>query len=88
MLKSRDQFERKHTQHNMIEQTKSRVCLAEKAKSSCPDMVHTCPDGMLSDKRSTEPSTSGRFTLEAEKHREICSNFFFPNVSFRIRMYK
>jgi predicted house-cleaning NTP pyrophosphatase (Maf/HAM1 superfamily) len=56
MPKSRDQSERKHTQHNMIEQTKSVcvcVCLAEKAKSSRPDVVHTRLDGMLSDKRST-----------------------------------
>jgi hypothetical protein len=27
MPKSRDQFERKHTQHNMIEQAKSSVCV-------------------------------------------------------------
>jgi hypothetical protein len=62
MLKSRDQSERKHTQHNMIEQAKSSVCvcLAKKAKSSRLDAVHTRPDGMLSDKRSTKPSTSGR----------------------------
>jgi hypothetical protein len=61
MTKSRDQSERKHTQHNMIEQAKSSVsvCLAEKAKSSRPDVVHTRPNGMLSDKRSTEPSTTG-----------------------------
>jgi hypothetical protein len=77
MSKFRDQSERKHTQHNMIEQAKSSVCLAEKAKSSRPDVVHTRPDGMLSDKRSTEPSTSGRFTLEAEKQREICRTKFF-----------
>jgi len=55
------------------------VCLAEKAKNSRPDMVHTRPDAILSDKRSTEPSVSdartclsGHFTLEAEKHRGIC----------------
>jgi DNA polymerase II large subunit len=76
----------------MIEQAKSSVCvcvcLVEKAKSLRPDVVHTRLDGMLLDKRSIEPSTSGRFTLEAEKHREICRNFFFPNVSFRTRMYK
>jgi hypothetical protein len=62
MPKSRDQSERKHTQHNMIEQAKSSVCvcLEEKGKSSRPDVVHTCPDGMLSNKRSTELSTSGR----------------------------
>jgi hypothetical protein len=52
------------TQHNMIEQAKSSVCvcvcLAEKAKSSSPEVVHTHPDGMLSDKRSTELSTSIR----------------------------
>jgi hypothetical protein len=55
----------------MIEQAKSSVCvcvcvcvcLAEKAKSSRPDMVHTCLDGMLSDRRSTEPSTSRRKNL-------------------------
>jgi len=29
---SREKFERKRTQHNMIEQEKSGVCLAEKAK--------------------------------------------------------
>jgi hypothetical protein len=57
MPKSRDQFERKHTQHNMIEQAKSSVCvcvcvcLAQKAKSSGPDVVHTRPDGMRSIKR-------------------------------------
>jgi hypothetical protein len=59
MPKSREQSERKHIQHNMIEQAKSSVCvcvcLAEKAKRSSLDMIHTCPDGMLSDKRSTEP---------------------------------
>jgi hypothetical protein len=60
MPKSRDQSERKHTQHNMIEQTKKCVCLVEKAKSSCPDEVHTRPDGMLSDMRLTELSASGR----------------------------
>jgi hypothetical protein len=59
---SRDQSERKHTQHNMIEQEKSSVCvcLAEKAKGSRPDMVQTRPNGMLSNKRSTESSTFGR----------------------------
>jgi hypothetical protein len=63
MLKSRDQSERKHTQHNMIEQAKSSVCvcLAKKAKSSRLDAVHTRPDG-----------PSGRFTLKAEKQMEIC----------------
>jgi hypothetical protein len=60
MPKSWDQSERKHTQHNMMEQAKSSVCLAEKAKSSCLDVVHTGPDDMKSDKRSTEPSVSGR----------------------------
>jgi hypothetical protein len=57
-----DQSKRKHTQHNMIEQEKSSVCvcLAEKVKSLRPDEVHIRPEGMLSDKRSTEPSTSGR----------------------------
>jgi hypothetical protein len=62
MPKYRDQSERKHTQHNMIKQAKSSVCvcvcLAEKAKRSRPNVVHTRPDGMLSDKRSTEPSKS------------------------------
>jgi hypothetical protein len=62
MTKSRDQSERKHTQHNMIEHANSSVCVcvcvAEKAKSSRPDVVHTRPDDMLSDKRSTEPSSS------------------------------
>jgi hypothetical protein len=54
MPKSRDQFERKHTQHDMIEQAKSSsMCLAEKAKSLRPGVVHTRPDDMLSDKRST-----------------------------------
>jgi hypothetical protein len=76
MPKSRDQSERKRTQHNMIEHAKSSVCvcvcLTEKEKSSRPNVVHTPPDGMLSDKRSTEPSASGRFTLKAEKQREIC----------------
>jgi hypothetical protein len=56
--KSQDRSERKRTQHNMIEQAKSSVCvcvcvcvcLAEKAKSSVPDVVHTRPDGMLLDK--------------------------------------
>jgi hypothetical protein len=52
---SRENSERKRIQHNMIEQAKSSVCLAKKAKSSLPDVVHTCPDCMLSDKRSTEP---------------------------------
>jgi len=56
----------------MIKQAKSSVCLVEKAKGSCLDVVHTHPDGMLSDKRSTEPSASGCFTLEAEKQRKIC----------------
>jgi AmiR/NasT family two-component response regulator len=60
MPKSRDQSERKHKQHNVIEQAKSCVCLAEKAKSSRPDVVQIRPDGILSDKRSTEPSTSRR----------------------------
>jgi len=60
MPKSQYQSERKYTQHNMIEQAKSSVCLAEKAKGSRPDVVHIRPDGMLSNKRSTEPSTSGR----------------------------
>jgi hypothetical protein len=59
MPKSQDQSKRKHTQHNMIEQTKSSVCLADKAKSSRLDVVHTHLDNMLSDKRSIEPSTSG-----------------------------
>jgi len=65
------------TQHDRTE--KNSVCLAEKAKSSRLDVVHTHLDGMLSNKRSTEqasPDTrtcpSGRFTLEAEKQREIC----------------
>jgi hypothetical protein len=35
------------------------VCLVEKAKSSRPDVIHTSPDDMLSEKRSIEPSTSG-----------------------------
>jgi hypothetical protein len=60
MSKSRDQSERKHKQHNMIEHAKSSECLAEKAKSSCLDVVHTRPDGMLLDKRLIEPSTTGR----------------------------
>jgi hypothetical protein len=52
---------RENTQNtHMIEQIKSNVCLAEKGKSSRPDVVHTRSDDMLSDKRSTEPSTSGR----------------------------
>jgi len=60
MPKSRDQSERKYTQHDMIEQEKSSsICLAEKAKRSRPDLVHTRPNGMLSDKRSIEPSASG-----------------------------
>jgi len=89
MSKSWDQSERKHTQHNMTKQEKSSVCLVEKAKSSCPDVVHTHPDGMLSDKRSTELSASECFTLEAEKQRKICrKKNNFPNVSFRTRMYK
>jgi hypothetical protein len=59
MPKSRDQFERKHTQHDMIDQAKSSsMCFVEKAKSSRPDVVHTHPDGMLLDKRSTESSAS------------------------------
>jgi hypothetical protein len=60
MLKSQDQSERKYTQHNMIKQAKSSVCLAEKEKSSHSDVVHTRLDDMLSDKRLTEVSTSGR----------------------------
>jgi hypothetical protein len=68
MPKSPDQSERKHTQHYMREQAKSSsMCLAEKAKSSCLDVVQTHLDGMLSDKRSTELSASGHFTLEVEK---------------------
>jgi hypothetical protein len=66
MPKSRDQSERKHTQHNMIEQAKSSVCLAKKTKSSHLDVVHTLPDGMLSNKRSTEPSTSGRKNMSVQ----------------------
>jgi hypothetical protein len=58
MPKSRDQSERKHTQHNMIEQEKSSVCLAEKAKSLRPDVVHTRLD------ERTCPSR--RFTLKAK----------------------
>jgi hypothetical protein len=57
--KSRDQSERKHTQHDMIEYVKSSVCLAEKAKSSRPDVVNTRLDDMMSDMRLTEPSASG-----------------------------
>jgi hypothetical protein len=61
MPKSRDQSERKTytTQHDRIDK-KYCVCLTEKEKSSRPDVVHTRPEGMLSDKRSTEPRTSGR----------------------------
>jgi hypothetical protein len=59
--KSQDQSERKHTQHNIIDQAKSSVCVfGRESKNSRPNMVNTLPDGMLSDKRSTEPSTSGR----------------------------
>jgi hypothetical protein len=59
MPKSQDQSERKHTQHDMIEQAKScSMYLVEKAKSSHLDVVHTRPDRMLSDKRSTKPSAS------------------------------
>jgi hypothetical protein len=44
----------------MIEQAKSSsMCLAEKVKSSRPDVVDTHPEGMLSDKRSIELSASG-----------------------------
>jgi hypothetical protein len=43
-----------------LQQVKSSVCLAEKEKSSRPDVVYTRPDGMLSNKRSTEPSASER----------------------------
>jgi hypothetical protein len=72
MPKSRDQSERKHTQHNMIEQAKSNVCvcvcvcLTEKAKTSHLDAVHTHPDGMLSDKRSTELSASRRKNMSVQ----------------------
>jgi hypothetical protein len=72
----------------MTEHAKSNVCLAVKEKSSSLDMVHTRPDGMLSNKRSTKTSASGRFTLEAEKQKEICKKIIFPNVSFSTHMYK
>jgi hypothetical protein len=69
MPKSQDQSERKHTQHNIIEHAKSSVCvcLAEKAKTSRLDVVHTRPDGMLSDKRLTEPSVSGSKNMFVRK---------------------
>jgi hypothetical protein len=93
--KSRDQSKRKHTQHNMIEQAKSSVCLAKKAKSSRPDVVHTHPDGMLSNKRSIEPSASRRMNMSVQtlhtrslKTYGNMQNFFFPNVSFKTSMYK
>jgi hypothetical protein len=64
--KSRDQSERKHTQHDMIEQANSSsMCLAEKEKSSRLDVVHTRPDSMLLDKRSTEPSASEHKNISA-----------------------
>jgi hypothetical protein len=65
MPKSQDQSKRKHRQHNLIEQTKSSVCVFGR-ESLRPNVVHTRPDGMLSDKRSTEPSVSGRKNISVQ----------------------
>jgi hypothetical protein len=61
MPKFWDQSERKHTQHNMIERAKCSVCVFDReSRKLTSGVVHTRPDVMLSNKRSTESSASGR----------------------------
>jgi hypothetical protein len=82
---SQEKTERKRTQHIMIEQAKSSVRLAKKAKSSRLDMVHTRPDGILSDQEinkavcvqtqeQVRPDTShGKLKIEKNMQK---NNFF------------
>jgi hypothetical protein len=78
MPKSRDQSERKHTQHNMIEQTKS-VCVCvcvwqrkQKARVRTWYILVWTACYQIRDQHSrarpdARTCMSGRFTLEAEK---------------------
>jgi hypothetical protein len=81
MSKSRDQSERKYTQHNMIEQAKSSVYVfgreSKKARVRTWYILVRAACCQIRDRQSrarpdTRTCPSGRFTLEAEKQREIC----------------
>jgi hypothetical protein len=82
MPKYRDQSERKHTQHNMIEQAKSSVCVCvwqRKQKARVRTwyiLVQTACYQIRDQQSGARPEARtcpfGHFTLEAEKQRKIC----------------
>jgi hypothetical protein len=73
--KTGDQFERKHTQHNMIEQTKSSVCVWQRKQKARVwtwyILVRTACCQIRDRQSRARPDArtcpSGRFRLEAEK---------------------
>jgi len=97
MPKSQDQFERKHTRHKMIEQAKSSVCVWQRKQKAHVRtwyiLVRTACCQIRDRQSRVRPDVrtypSRRFTLEAEKLREICKKKkIYPKISFRTRMYK
>jgi hypothetical protein len=89
MQKSRDKSKRKHTQHNMIEQAKSSVCVwqrKQKARVWTWYILIRTACCQIRDRQSrarpdAKTCPSGRFTLEDEKHREICNNKKFLTLA-------
>jgi hypothetical protein len=69
---SQEKTERKRTQHIMIEQAKSSVRLAKKAKSSRLDMVHTVRsrDQQSRVRPDSRTSPSRHFTRKAENREK------------------
>jgi hypothetical protein len=84
MPKSRDQSDRKHTQHNMIEHAKSSVCVWQRKQNARARtwyiLVRMACCQVRDRQRRARPDARRcpfeRFTLEAKKQREICRFFF------------